>query len=253
MKRRRSLAPLAPRHPSLPPPPLQGFGGINRYYDGTLRRWVAQVLPGEYYVTRQDEVIATVLGSCVSTCVRDHAAGVGGINHFMLPDGAETSEVEALRYGSHALARLLGELVRYGARRERLEIKVFGGGRVIESAADVGLQNVQYARDYFARAGLPIAVEDTRGTVARRVRYFPATGKALVQHFETRDPPGEGSNPGVPVSSMTRLRSAAFILEGEGEASGDTRVDSRRLGLGSEAADGAPLSRAGLHRRRGGP
>lgn len=252
MKRRRSLVPL----PSRPPAPLKGFGHINRYFDANVRKWVAQVLPGELYVTRQDEVIATVLGSCVATCVRDHEAGVGGINHFMLPSGAEASEEDALRYGNHAVARLLGELVKYGARPERMEIKVFGGGRVINSAADIGLQNVDYARRYFAGAALPIAVEDTRGTVARRVRYFPATGKALVQHFETRDPiqlDKEPSSSGIPLTSETRLRSAASIFESEGESRGDTRVDSRRLGAGSEAAHGADLTRLGLQRRRRGP
>lgn len=241
MKRRRSIAPV----PSRPPPALRGFEGINRYYDGSLRMWVAQVLPGEYYVTRQDEVIATVLGSCVSTCVRDREAGVGGINHYMLPSGSAPTEPEALRYGSHAVARLLGELVRYGARSERLEIKVFGGGRVIESGADVGLHNVQYARRYFESAALPIAAEDTRGTVARRVRYFPATGAAMVQHFDTREAP--------PLASETRLRTAVPLIDAEGVARDDTRVDSRRLGPGSQAAHGAHLSRAGLHRGRRGP
>ncbi|RYZ01191.1 MAG: hypothetical protein EOO73_36340 [Myxococcales bacterium] len=252
MKRRRSLAPV----PSKPPAALKGFGHINRYYDGTLRKWIAQVLPGEYYVTRQDEVIATVLGSCVATCVRDHEAGVGGINHFMLPNGAGVCEEDALRYGSHAVARLLGELVRYGARPERMEIKVFGGGRVIDSAADIGLQNVQYARQYFAGMALPIQVEDTRGSVARRVRYFPATGRALVQRFETREPvPLDAELPGSApmLRSETRLRSASSIFEGEGEARDDKRVDSRRLGVGSEAPDGAHLTRPGVQRRRRGP
>lgn len=252
MKRRRSLVPL----PSRPPAALKGFGHINRYFDGGLRKWVAQVLPGEFYVTRQDEVIATVLGSCVATCVRDHEAGVGGINHFMLPNGIDPREEDALRYGSHAVARLLAELMHYGARRERMEIKVFGGGRVIESAADIGLQNVQYARRYFAGIALPIVAEDTRGTVARRVRYFPATGKALVQHFETRDSgpvDKEPSSLGIPLNSETRLRTAATTFEGEGEARGDTRVDSRRLGPGSAAAHGAHLAGPGVQRRRRGP
>jgi chemotaxis protein CheD len=250
LKRRHSLVPL----PSRPPPALRGFTHINRYFDVTLRRWVAQVLPGEFYVTRQDEVIATVLGSCVATCVRDHEAGVGGINHFMLPNGDGATARDALRYGSHAVARLLGELAKYGARPERLEIKMFGGGRVIDSAADIGEQNVSYARQYFDGAALAIAVEDTRGSVARRVRYFPATGKALVQHFETRDPSKLNEEPpSLQMASETRMRSAALMFGSEGESRGDTRVDSRRLGAGSEATHRAHLSGLGLQRRRRGP
>ena len=195
-----------------------------------------------------------MLGSCVSTCVRDDAAGVGGINHFMLPSSSDVEEADALRYGSHAVARLLGELLRYGARPERLEIKIFGGGRVIHSAADIGLQNVQYAREYFAGAALPIAVDDTRGSHARRLRYFPATGRAFVQHFETREQPdARASEPGATETSEARLRAAMAIFDTEGEARGDQRVDSGRLGFGPAALDGATLTRSGLSRRRRGP
>jgi chemotaxis protein CheD len=240
------------------PPPLRGFEGVNRYWDGILGKWVAQVLPGEYYVTQQDEVIATVLGSCVSTCVRDPYSGVGGMNHYMLPTGRVAEPGEALRYGAYAVDRLLNDLVRYGAAFERLEVKVFGGGRVIKTASDVGQQNVEFAHQYFLRAGLVVMVEDTRGTWARRVRYFPATGKALVQRFETRDPREaalEGTSPEGPeiTTSVTRLRSATTTFDNGGGARDDTRPGSRRFGLGAEATNGGHLSRPGVQRRRGGP
>jgi chemotaxis protein CheD len=169
---------------------LREFADIHRYWDGTDGRWVAQVLPGEFYVTREDEVISTILGSCVSTCVRDPDHGLGGLNHFMLPhDPSNSSGGDALRYGCFAVERLINVLVKYGARRERLEIKIFGGGRVIPGMGDVGKANIEFVRDYFATEMLDIGTEDVGGDFARRIRYYPATGRVLVKHLSTQEAP----------------------------------------------------------------
>ncbi|HTQ03277.1 MAG TPA: hypothetical protein VMI54_05450 [Polyangiaceae bacterium] len=166
------------------PAQLPGFEGINRFWDALDGHWVAQVLPGEYYVTRNSEVIATTLGSCVSTCVRDPELGIGGMNHFMLPDDPKVEAGgDAMRYGCFAVERLLNTLVKYGAERERLEIKVFGGGRVIPGMGDVGRGNIAFVRNYFETELLDIAAEDVGGTWARRVRYYPETGKVFVKHL----------------------------------------------------------------------
>ena len=152
------------------PKKLLGFDGIHHYWDAADGLWVAQVLPGDYFVTRHDEVIATTLGSCVATCIRDPEAGVGGLNHFMLPDtpgGSETGQ--AMRYGCYAVERLINELVKYGARRERLEIKVFGGGKVIAGMGDIGGRNIAFVHDYFSTEMLDIVAEDVGGISARRV------------------------------------------------------------------------------------
>jgi chemotaxis protein CheD len=154
-----------------------------RYWDSNERRWVAQILPGEFYVSREDEVISTVLGSCVSTCMRDPAVNVGGMNHFMLPADLRGDGVEVMRYGSFAVERLVVELVRIGARREHLELKVFGGGRVIPGANDIGRSNIDFVHQYASLRGLPIVAEDVGGPWGRRLRYFPRTGRALVRHL----------------------------------------------------------------------
>ncbi len=173
--------PVAPRA-------LRGFDTINRYWDRAESRWVAQVLPGAYYVTKLDEIVSTVLGSCVSTCVRDEVAGVGGLNHFMLPNQTVATRPEdALRYGGYAVERLLNELVKYGARRERMEIKIFGGGKVIAGMGDIGRKNLDFVEHYFSTEGLAIAAEDTGGTYARRLRYFVASGKVLLQRLPTQE------------------------------------------------------------------
>jgi len=170
------------------PAALRGFENIRRYWDRAEGRWIAQVLPGDFYVTRHDEVIATVLGSCVSTCVRDDFAGIGGLNHFMLPSqGSDVKADDALRYGCYAVERLINELVKHGARRERMEVKIFGGGKVIAGMGDIGRKNIDFVHEYFSTEGLPIEAEDTGGVWARRVRYFAASGKVMIQRLQTRE------------------------------------------------------------------
>ncbi|HWA72885.1 MAG TPA: hypothetical protein VG937_11140 [Polyangiaceae bacterium] len=169
--------------------PLRGFEGIRRYFDNAERAWIAQVLPGDYYVTVQPEVITTVLGSCVSTCLRDPDVGIAGLNHFMLPNqGSSAVESgEALRYGCFAVERLINELVKHGARRERLEIKIFGGGKVIAGMSDIGRKNIDFIHEYFETEGLRIAAEDVGGTWARRVRYHAESGRVMIQRLQTQE------------------------------------------------------------------
>jgi chemotaxis protein CheD len=143
-----------------------------------------QILPGEFYVTENDEVIATVLGSCVSTCIRDRRTGLGGMNHFMLPeDPRRDARGDALRYGCFALERLINELIKRGAEREQLQIKVFGGGQVIAAMSDIGRSNVEFVRNYLRDEGLTADVEDVGGPWARRLRFYPSNGKVLVKHL----------------------------------------------------------------------
>jgi len=173
--------------PKGPLPALRGFGDIHRYWDSRDRRFVAPVLPGDFYVTEHDEVITTVLGSCVSTCIRDSVSGIAGLNHFMLPgEGGRIAPSDALRYGCYAVERLVNEIVKYGARREDLEVKVFGGGRVIKGMSDVGERNLAFVTEYFSTEGLPILAQDTGGPWARRVRYYAQSGRVLVQRLSTQ-------------------------------------------------------------------
>src|SRR5262249_46582955 len=141
--------------------------------------WNVQVLPGELYVSGDDEVVTTVLGSCVAACVRDPAAGVGGMNHFMLPraPAGSTDDGAPARYGVFALELLVNGLVRRGARKTRFEVKVFGGGRVIETGGDVGASNIAFVRRFFAAERMPIVAQDVGAHFARRVRYWPKSGR----------------------------------------------------------------------------
>lgn len=126
----------------------QSAASTHAYYDTTFSRRAMKVLPGEYYVTTEDLMLVTVLGSCVSACVRDKILGIGGMNHFMLPSRNEGESIlsPSMRYGTHAMEVLLNQLYKAGARREHLEIKVFGGAAVLAgmSTLDVGERNGKF-------------------------------------------------------------------------------------------------------------
>lgn len=186
---------LAPSHAGATPcpPAVAGFQGIHRFWDPATERWTAKVLPGEFYVTRHDEAIATVLGSCISACISDHRIGCGGMNHFMLPEDSggggsdrwmDPTAGLATRYGSHAMERLINELLKLGARREQLEIKLFGGGRILASMTDVGARNAVFVREYLRSEGLNVAAEDLGDIYPRRIIYFPETGKVRVRRLQ---------------------------------------------------------------------
>jgi chemotaxis protein CheD len=167
------------------PPALPQFSHIRRSWDVQLGACVAKLLPGEYYVTRHEELIFTTLGSCVSACVRDVKLGVGGMNHFMLPLASGTSTgawgddlvSSATRYGNVAMERLINDILKIGGQRQNLEFKLMGGGKVLDIALDVGACNVDFIRKYLKTEGFLISAEDLGDVFARKVYYSPATGK----------------------------------------------------------------------------
>jgi chemotaxis protein CheD len=158
----------------------------NVYYDRTFDCDAAKILPGEYYHTGKDMLIVTVLGSCVSACIRDRVTGQGGMNHFMLPDGGSdnNSPVSAsMRYGTYAMEVLINELLKSGARRENLEAKVFGGGAVLKgfTAMNVGERNAAFVIGYLKTERIRVLAEDLNDIYPRKVYFFPRTGKVLVK------------------------------------------------------------------------
>ena len=161
----------------------------NTYYDRTFDCKAAKILPGEYYYTGRDMLIVTVLGSCVSACIRDRVTGLGGMNHFMLPDGGagdsnSNSPVSAsMRYGTYAMEVLINELLKSGARRENLEAKVFGGGAVLKgfTAINVGERNAAFVISYLKTEKIRLLAEDLNDIYPRKVYFFPRTGKVLVK------------------------------------------------------------------------
>jgi chemotaxis protein CheD len=174
------------------PRSLPGFESVRRYRNAT-GQIIAKLLPGDFYVTETDEVLDTVLGSCVSACIRNTRRGIGGMNHFMLPrpsgNGDDTwgsVAGRATRYGSASMEQLINRILSGGGSRADLEVKIFGGGRVLSSLTDVGNHNVQFVREFLRAEGLRVTSEDVGETCPRHVQYFPQTGRVRVRHLNSR-------------------------------------------------------------------
>ena len=156
----------------------------NRYFDRTFECDAVKVLPGEYFVTTADILLVTVLGSCVTACIRDRDKGLGGMNHFMLPDASEGGMLSSsARYGAYAMEVLLNHLLKLGARRSSLEAKVFGGGQVLASLTQtqVGEKNAQFVLDYLRTERIPVVAQDLLDIYPRKVYFFPASGRVMMK------------------------------------------------------------------------
>lgn len=158
----------------------------NRYFDRKFESEAVKVLPGEYFVTSTSVLMVTVLGSCVSACIRDREKGIGGMNHFMLADSGESSAVSSsARYGTYAMEILINHLLKMGARKDRLEAKVFGGGRVMEklTSSQVGDRNARFVKEFLKTESIPVMAEDLLDVHPRKVYFFPNTGRVLVKRL----------------------------------------------------------------------
>lgn len=177
-----------------PPRTSECFRHIKRFWDPRHSAWAAKLVPGDFYVTPHNEVLLTVLGSCVSVCVRDPVLKIGGMNHFMLPRPPAQEKDQwhgisgtATRYGSASMEQLIGNLVKLGADRNRLEVKLFGGGRVLAGSTDVGRQNIAFAKEFMVAERLRVLAEDLGGPWPRQIQYFPHTGRVRVRRLERPD------------------------------------------------------------------
>ncbi|MBE0364816.1 chemotaxis protein CheD [Pseudoalteromonas ulvae UL12] len=170
-------------------PVLSGFEHVKRYWDRQRERVVAKILPGEFYVTKQDEVISTVLGSCISACIYDYKMGIGGMNHFMLPikkgHADDFEDPLSCRYGNWAMEFLINEILKNGGCRDNLKVKLFGGGKIISSMTDVGEGNIRFVSDFLKQEGLKVESHDVGGPWPRKVLFNPTTGKAQVKKLRS--------------------------------------------------------------------
>ncbi|MDB2414571.1 hypothetical protein N9W34_02240 [Rickettsiales bacterium] len=163
------------------------FKGDDRYYDQIAEVTVVKVFSGDCYVSdKPGEMMVTVLGSCIAACIRDPIAKVGGMNHFLLPDSSG-HEGASTRYGAYAMEELINGILKKGGKKERLEVKVFGGGNVMKSSALIGTKNITFIRKYLKDEGIPIAMEHLGGTTPRRVHYYSDTGKVMMRALRRED------------------------------------------------------------------
>ena len=156
------------------------------YRDRNFDIDAAKIGPGEYYITQREMVIVTVLGSCVSACMRDPVAKVGGMNHFMLPDRDTEGPLSAsARYGAYAMEVLINQLFALGAKRERLEAKVFGAARVLPGMSDIGERNAAFAIDYLKRESIRVVAEDLGSEEPCKIYFFPRTGRVMLKRLKS--------------------------------------------------------------------
>ena len=179
-------------HAIIEKPSIAGFAHVNRYWDREREIIAAKILPGEYYVTHENELITTVLGSCVSACIRDRESGIGGMNHFMLPEtnagklkkGSEAIVGIATRYGNYAMEHLINTILSNGGKRKNLEVKVFGGGKIIAALTDVGMKNIDFVLSYIDQEGLKLLSHDLGDIYPRKIIYFPQTGRVGMKKIQ---------------------------------------------------------------------
>ncbi len=162
----------------------------NLYFDGHFDMDAAKLLPGEYYVTTQSMVLVTVLGSCVAACIRDQDLGIGGMNHFMLPESVHEADnplSASARYGTYAMELLINELIKLGARRNKLQAKVFGGGNVLRgfTATNVGERNAAFVLEYLKTEKIPVLAQDLIDIHPRKVYFFPKDGRVMVRKLRS--------------------------------------------------------------------
>lgn len=169
------------------PSVLPGFEHLRRYWDPAQGCVTVKVLPGEFYVSTQDELVTTVLGSCVSACIHDARRGIGGMNHFMLPeprgerDSWTATVGRAARYGSDAMEQLINAILGAGGQRGDLQVKIFGGGRVLAQLTDIGQRNIDFVQRYIATERLNLCASDLGDVYPRQVQFFPSSGRARVR------------------------------------------------------------------------
>lgn len=151
------------------------------YYDAHFGNEAVKVLPGEYYVDTEDILVMTTLGSCIAACIWDRDRRIGGMNHFMLPEGAGDSG----RYGTYAMELLINEMMKRGASRLSMEAKIFGGGAVISgmNSINVGERNTKFVTEFLSTERIPIVSKDVLDIYPRKVCFLPASGKAMVKRL----------------------------------------------------------------------
>lgn len=160
------------------------FHSKKRVLDKESGLFIIKLFAGDFYVSRRKgEMLSTILGSCISACIRDPRLGIGGMNHFLLPgdENMVHDEGAAARYGVFAMESLINGILKAGGDKSRLEVKVFGGGNVTNNSAKIGSKNAVFVRKFLADEGFKIAAQDLEGDMPRRIHYFPDTGKVMMR------------------------------------------------------------------------
>ncbi|MBU3981171.1 MAG: chemotaxis protein CheD [Proteobacteria bacterium] len=165
---------------------------MTRFYSKKYNKTVNMLRAGEYYASKNGEILHTILGSCIAACIYDHEKKIGGMNHYLLPSMIRPDEImvsEVGRYGMYAMELLIGELIKCGAKRKNLTAKIFGGGNVLEfrkADGDVTGSNIRFVKKFLELEGIPIQKEDLGGYDGRKIMFFTDTAKVLLKRFNMK-------------------------------------------------------------------
>lgn len=161
----------------------------NRYFDKNFNLDAVKILPGEYFACNDETLIVTVLGSCVSVCLRDPILRIAGMNHFLLPANKDIKNVnsDSARYGVYAMEVLINHMIKLGASKARMEAKVFGGGNVLKQlrSNSVGEQNASFVEEYLETENIRVVAKDLLGEYPRKIYFFPLTGEVKVRKLRS--------------------------------------------------------------------
>lgn len=167
--------------------------GVRRYYDHNMELTVVKLYTGDCYVSADPgEMLVTILGSCISVCMRDPVAGVGGMNHFLLPGNTRKKASKSdpgysTRFGIFAIEELINQIMHLGGQKERLEVKLFGGGNVIKNSAMIGEKNIEFAESFLRDEGFKVDASDVGGQYPRRLHYYLDSGKIMVRKLKRKE------------------------------------------------------------------
>ncbi|GLR71480.1 chemoreceptor glutamine deamidase CheD [Agaribacter marinus] len=161
----------------------------NRYFDKNFNMNAVKILPGEYFATQENTLIVTVLGSCISVCLRDPILRVAGMNHFLLPANNDDASVDtdSARYGVYAMEVLINHMLKLGSPKRRLEAKIFGGGNVMQQfrTHSVGEKNAAFITEYMQTEDIKVTATDVLGEYPRKIYFFPESGEVKVRKLKS--------------------------------------------------------------------
>ena len=157
------------------------FSHIKRYWDSPRGVYIAKILPGEFYVTREHEMISTLLGSCIAVCLRDPVYGVGGMNHFKLPAPQGTQQdAQDANYGLYAMELLINAILKAGGKRQHLEARVYGGGNVLKAIDNnIGQKNIDFVMAFLRKEKIHVASKDVGHDAAQQIYFHPISGNVF--------------------------------------------------------------------------
>ncbi len=172
------------------------------------------IYPGEYYITSENELIGTLLGSCVSVCLYDDKNRVGAMNHFMLPgktNGTRIGEAGFAKYGIAAVNTIIAGMLKKGAERKNLEAKVFGGGRVLDLDGKkfnnmIPDNNIRVAKLILEIEDIPIIALDVGEDYTRKIIFDINSGKVFLRKMRKQK-----------VNELVLKRDQKYIKKASGE------------------------------------